>query len=146
MKKLLLLAVAFIGFATAASAQTFDQGTQNLTATLGFGSGSTMPVAISYEYGVYQFAADHQLGVGGNAIIVNSLYVISAECNYHYVGVDKLDLYAGLRLGRCFFKGGNGSFNSIDVGANYYFDPAWAVNVEFGSELSATCIGITHKF
>lgn len=146
MKKIALLVVAFIGFATAASAQTFDVGTNNITATLGFGSGNAIPVAISYEYGILDFGGDHKLGLGGNALFYSSTFGLAAECNYHYVGVEKLDLYGGVRLGVAMFDGGSSTFNSFDIGANYYFDPAWAINAEFGSKVSSISLGITHKF
>ncbi|MFI3264007.1 MAG: hypothetical protein SNG38_00320 [Rikenellaceae bacterium] len=149
MKKIILMAAAMIGFATAASAQTFENGTNNITATLGFGGGYGVPVALSYERGVLDFAADHKLGVGGYIGFGDSYFFPAAECNYHYVGVNKLDLYGGVRLG--FLTTSNGSATSsmgtsFDIGANYYFSSNWAINAEIGTGLGALNLGATYRF
>ncbi len=149
MKKILLLAVAMIGFATAASAQVFDKGTNNITFTAGFGGGYGVPVALSYEKGVVDFAADHKLGVGAYLGFGDNYIFPAAECNYHFVGISNLDLYGGVRLG--FLAGTNGGasgifWTSFDIGANYFFSDKWAINAEIGSGLGALNLGVTHRF
>ncbi|MFR9504069.1 MAG: hypothetical protein SNH73_06445 [Rikenellaceae bacterium] len=148
MKRFYLLVVAVLGFAATASAQTFDVGTQNITATLGFGSGNTIPLAISYEQGIYDFGGDHKLGLGGYIGFVNSMIYPAVECNYHFVGVNKLDLYGGVRLGYGLSTETNYGdfFNSFDIGANYYLNSSWAINAEVGSGLGNLNLGVTHRF
>ncbi len=145
MKKFLLLVVAVLGFATASSAQTFDVGTQNITALAGFGNGDAFAVALSYEQGIYSFAAEHKLGLGAYAVFGDSTFAPAVECNYHYVGINKLDLYGGVRLGYAFV--GDGYFyDSFDIGANYFLNSSWAITAEIGSGLGALNLGVTYSF
>ncbi|MFI3280875.1 MAG: hypothetical protein R3Y44_02765 [Rikenellaceae bacterium] len=149
MKKIIIVAMAIFGFATSTSAQTFDVGTQTITATLGFGIDSVIPVAISYEYGVVNFGGDHKLGVGGYAGFLKSAFYPAAECNYHFVGVDNLDLYGGARLGFAMLTNGDGGssfYKSFDIGANYYFSSNWGINAEFGTGMEALNLGVVYKF
>ncbi len=146
MKKLLLLAVAIFGFAATSSAQSFTTGTNNLTLTAGFGGGYGVPIALSYERGVVDFAADHKLGAGAYVGFGSSNLFVAAECNYHFVGVSKLDLYAGVRLGVLAYSGSSAFATSFDIGANYFFNDSWAINAEVGSGLGALNLGITHRF
>ncbi|MFR9522944.1 MAG: hypothetical protein SNH94_00020 [Rikenellaceae bacterium] len=144
MKKFTLLMVAVLGFATMASAQTFGKGTKDLTASIGFGGGGT-PIALSYEQGIYDFAADHKLGLGGYVGFYSSSITPAVECNYHFVGVDKLDLYGGVRFGFIIVDGGSTTFDTFSVGANYSLDSKWAVNVELGSGVGSIGLGVTYK-
>ncbi len=149
MKKIFLMLLLVVGLsstATKASAQTFDVGTQTITATLGFGDGNVIPFAIAYEQGIYSFAADHKLGLGGYIGICNSLIAPSVECNYHFVGVDKLDLYGGLRLGYAMWNNYGDFYNSFDIGANYYFNSNWAINAEVGSGMGTLNLGVAYRF
>ncbi len=143
MKKILLLVVAALSVSIA-SAQSFDVGSKNLTLSVGFWGGGT-PVAISYEQGIYEFAADHQLGLGGYLGLYNSIVAPAVECNYHFVGVEKLDLYAGYRLGLSIYDGGSKKFNQFSIGANYDLDSKWALNVEFGSGVGSVGLGVVYK-
>lgn len=151
MKKILIMAVAMLGFATAASAQTFDVGTNNLTLTAGFSNGYGVPIALSYERGILDFGGngDHKLGVGGFLGFGSSNLFLAAESNYHYVGVNKLDLYGGVRLGYRTYTGKDGHgglFTSFDIGANYFFNDAWGINGEIGTGMEGICLGVTHRF
>ncbi|MFI3323243.1 MAG: hypothetical protein SNI45_02245 [Rikenellaceae bacterium] len=144
MKKFILLVVALVGVATMASAQTFGKGTKDLTASIGFGGGGT-PVALSYEQGIYDFAADHKLGLGGYVCLYSSAIAPAVECNYHFVGVDRFDLYGGVRFGFTFVDSYSSTFTSFNIGANYMLNSTWAVNVELGSGVGSIGLGVTYK-
>lgn len=147
MKKILLIAAAFLGMATAASAQTFENGSNVLTATVGCGVHG-LPVTLTYERGVYEFAADHALGVGASLGFVShdkSDYVLAnALCNYHYTGVTNFDFYGGLRAG---YIGHESPFYlDFSAGARYYFNDSFAINADLGAGVSYLNVGVSYKF
>ncbi len=111
MKKVLLLAAALLGMATAASAQTFENGSKVVNLGVGIGSSYGFPVSVSYEQGIMDIGSDQSIGVGGYVgmgfdsddytyVTYNYTNIfLAAAGNYHYTGVDKFDFYAGIRLG-----------------------------------------------
>lgn len=115
MKKIISFAAAMLCMVSAASAQTFDSGSQVLGLGIGVGGGYGVPVTLSYEHGIHSFSNVSHIGVGGNISYgahndsfsystgtVKYNYnnvIIAAMANYHYTGVDKFDFYGGVHLG-----------------------------------------------
>ncbi len=132
-------------FATAANAQEFGMGTKVLTGTVGLGGVSGLPIALSYEQGVYEFAPEHQLGAGVYVGISEYIIAPAAECNYHYVGFNKFDLYGGIRIGVGFIEGYSDLFTAYNIGANYYLNSSWAINAEVGDGMGTLTLGVSYR-
>ncbi len=146
MKRIYLAAALLIATISVARAQSFDLGVNNITLTTGFVSGYNIPVAFSYERGVASFAPNHKLGVGGYVITGGSYTFLAGECNYHFVALEKFDIYGGARLGYRSLNNVTGIHSTVNIGSNYYFAPSWAVNVELDSGLTHLNAGLTFKF
>ncbi len=145
MKKIILLVASVLCFASAASAQSFGVGTKTITGTVGLGGVSGLPIALSYEQGVYEFAPEHQLGAGAYIGISKYMIAPAAECNYHYVGFDKFDLYAGIRIGIALIDDYSTIFSSYNIGMNYSLNSKWAINAELGDGMGALTLGVSYR-
>ncbi len=111
MKKFLLCVAAMLGMASMASAQTFADGDNVISASVGFGGNYGVPISVAYEKGVYDINEKSAIGVGGYLGYASysekftygkysySDIFIAATGSYHYTGVSKFDFYGGLRLG-----------------------------------------------
>ncbi|MFI3285145.1 MAG: hypothetical protein R3Y08_00680 [Rikenellaceae bacterium] len=146
MKKIALTAAIIIAGAATSQAQTFDVGTKNITVTTAIVTGYNIPIAVSYEQGIVDFGGANKLGIGGYLLTGGSYTFIAPECNYHYVGFEQFDLYAGVRFGYCSKNNGGKPYSTANIGANYYFNPSWAINAEVGSGLGWLNLGATFKF
>ena len=137
MRKFLLSLVAICFLALGAQAQEMSKGQLVGSARLGFGGGG-FPIAVSADYGVAGnlINGNDAISVGGQLgmFIWNDGYeshidfTLTARGNFHYQFVDNLDTYAGVQIG--FFKNSLGL--GFDLGARYYFNDKFAVNLEFG--------------
>ncbi len=168
MKKFFLMVAVALSVASVASAQTFSNGDKKITANLGFGGGYGTPIAFSYEQGVVDLTNVMAIGVGGylghtsytsNHYSYSNMY-LAAMGNWHYTGVNNFDFYAGIRLGYNVAGGSwdddsysgsydvtqGGLFFQTHIGANYYFNPNWAINAELGYGLASLSLGATYKF
>ncbi len=146
MKKIYLLALLTLATTFVAKAQTFDVGDKTLTLSTALVVGYNIPITIAYEQGIVSFATNHKLGVGGLVGTGGSYTLVAAKCNYHYVGIDKFDIYGGARLGYRSLDDDKGFNSSIALGASYYFASSWAVNAEIESGVTMVNVGITYKF
>ncbi len=165
MKKHLLLLL--IVFTYSLSAQyALKESTWQLNAGFGFSSWG-LPIYVGVDYGV---AKDISVGGEfsyrsygedfGGSKFDHTIIGISANGNYHFNSVlnipTKWDVYAGLNLGFYTWSSpsgyggsGNGGLGlGLQLGARYYFNPAWAVNLEFGggNAFSGGKIGVSHIF
>ncbi len=173
MKKLLLLVAAVVMTATTFAQTTVDS--KLVKADVGFGSGVSgmIPVGVSYEQGIYGFDDGAFITVGGyfgyagkstsysyydwKLRVIN----IMAQGNYYLKPiVNKLDIYAGLRLGyasitsKYEWKSGHESeYNwgspfgyDIHVGVNYWFTDLIGVNAEVGYGIAYLNVGVGFKF
>ncbi|MFI3285126.1 MAG: hypothetical protein R3Y08_00580 [Rikenellaceae bacterium] len=170
MKKFYLLVAAAFCVASA-SAQNFGATDKKITANIGFGGGYGSPIGISYEQGVYDLGDDMFIAAGGyfgysgysekySGYKVNySNIFIAAMGNWHYAGVNKLDLYAGIRLGYNVASANfadnslnldpleaGGTAYSTHIGANYFLNHNWAINAEIGYGLANLNVGVSYKF
>ena len=191
-KAILLLAVFALTFTTLQSQEkAFSKGSNAINIGIGFGNtiytgyGMGIPrIAFSYERGIVEIPMGSKMtgviGVGGMVgwdqmssnlhwggywgdykSTINAFF-IGARGNYHFIFVDKLDLYAGLILG--FYFGNQkydwdtstpGAVESVSfsnfypggyVGARYYFNPKFAVYSELGRNISIFSLGVTLGF
>ena len=137
MKKFLLSLVAICFLGLGVQAQEMSKGQLVGSARLGFG-GAGFPVAISGDYGVVGnlINGNDAISVGGQVgmFIWNDGYqshislTAAFRANFHYQFVDNLDTYAGAQIG--LFRNGLGL--GFDLGARYYFNDKFGVNLEFG--------------
>lgn len=162
--------------ASVANAQSFNVGDKNASATIGLGGGYGTPIGLSYEQGISELSDGFILGAGGYfgysgyneswayGKMVYSNIFLAAEGNVHYTKIsDKLDLYAGLRLGynvgSCDVKfddpqyekyapgaSAGGFIYTTHVGANYYVTDVLAINLEAGYGLASLSAGVTYRF
>ncbi len=170
MKKAFLLAAVAL-FVSVASAQT-TVNDKTIKADVGFGSAvGGIPVGVSYEQGIVDLGgAFITLGgyVGYDSSTENYSYFkwklsqlnIMVQGNYYLAPiVDKLDLYAGLRLGYANvtstyiyddhdseYDWGSPFSYSAHVGANYWFSNSFAVNAELGYGIAYLNVGVAYKF
>ncbi|MFI3321183.1 MAG: hypothetical protein R3Y50_01505 [Rikenellaceae bacterium] len=162
MKKLLTLVIALITTVSIASAQTFGKGDNVLSATVGVGSDYGIPVTLGYERGVYDINSDMAIGVGGligfgaekESGVSCKNFLLGAAANYHFTGVNNLDLMGGLILGinSASAKTDGVSVSDSDlllglnVGARYYFSDAFGVQASLGFGVSTLGLGVCYKF
>ncbi|MFR9620758.1 MAG: hypothetical protein SNH63_06020 [Rikenellaceae bacterium] len=172
MKKLFLL-VATVLCAAAVSAQT-TVDSRVIKVDLGLGSAiGGLPIGASYEQGIVEFGNGGFITVGGYLGFCSSSdsYVtykwkrsqlnIMAQGNYYLTPlVDKMDFYAGLRLGyanissnyvfedgtKVKYDWGSPFDFSIHIGTNYWFNESIAVNAELGYGIAYFNIGAAFKF
>ena len=163
MKKVFLF-VAALAVSVNLSAQ-MTSADKVVKATVGFG-GYGLPIAVSYEQGVYDLAngafitAGGYLGYAGksNTVLgITTSYTnifIAAQGNYYFKPiVDKLDLYAGLRLGynvgssrvEGVSASAGGLAYSLQFGASYYVSEKLAINAELGYGIGYLNAGISYK-
>ncbi|MFR9496870.1 MAG: outer membrane beta-barrel protein [Rikenellaceae bacterium] len=174
MKKIFLLAAAVLCMASAASAQTFSKGDQNISATVGLGGGYGIPIGVSYEKGMWDIGSDNNMAIGLGGFVGFSSYAedfgtykytysniyLAAEGNFHFTEFSKWDLYAGLRLGYNVASGSwdddsvsdlysvstGGLIYTTHIGANYFLNDTWAINAELGYGIASLSAGVTYKF
>ncbi len=171
MKKIYFFFV-FSFFITSAVAQgSLAKGENQLNAGIGFSSFG-VPLYVGADFGIlesitigprisYRKYSEKYIGNKYS----QSLTVISFNGNYHFNTLLNLqapwDLYAGVTLGYYLWsdvKWNNGSTTSFggeasgigfdaQVGARYFFNDQWALNLEFGGGTgSGGIFGITYKF
>ncbi|MFI3333095.1 MAG: hypothetical protein SNI51_00405 [Rikenellaceae bacterium] len=147
MKRIYLLAaILLLSATTLVQAQNFDVGVKKITATTALVIGYNIPITISYEQGIVDFGGNHKLGVGGLIGTGGSYTLVAAQCNYHYVGFEKFDLYGGARLGYRSLDNVKGMNSTFAIGSNYYFAPSWAINAELESGVTSISVGIAYRF
>ncbi len=171
MKKLLLLVAAVVMTATTFAQTTLES--KVVKVDVGLGGWGGIPVGVSYEQGVHGFNDGSFITVGGYLGYAQnrdsystyewkrSVLNIMAQGNYYVKPlVDKLDIYAGLRLGyagitsKYEFEGGreeNYNWGSpfgydIHAGVNYWFTDLIAVNAELGYGIAYLNVGVAFKF
>lgn len=152
------------------SAQSFENGTNVASVNVGFGTYG-VPVSLSYERGVYDINDAMSIGAGGiigygaesesflGGKMKTSNMLIGAQGNYHYTGLDDLDLYAGLILGyntasaKWDGKGSapvaasDGAFLfGARAGARYYFTENFGANAEIGYGIGVLSVGVSYRF
>ena len=170
MKKVIVLFAALI-----VSASAFAQTTVSdkiIKATVGLGGATGIPVGVVYEQGVAALDNGSFFTIGGYAGFGmesdryseytwnRSQFSLAVQGNYYLLPlVDKLDLYAGLRIGyngiksvyvyeteKVDYDWGSPFAYSIHIGANYWLNEKWAVNAELGYGLAALSVGVAYKF
>ncbi len=174
MKKFLLCVAAMLGMASMASAQTFADGDNIISASVGFGGNYGVPISVAYEKGVYDINEKSAIGVGGFLGYASysekftggkcsySDILLAATGSYHFTGVNNFDFYGGLRLGYdissastkwdsdsysgSYSASASGFVYSVVVGARYYFSESWAAQAEFGFGLALLNVGVAYKF
>lgn len=135
-----------------------------LNAGIGFSSWG-LPIYGGLDYGIHKDVSiggevsfrSYSEGWSGNDYS-HTIIGISANANYHFTHLLKIprewDVYAGLNLGFYSWSspsgyGGSGSSGvglGAQVGARYYFNNNWGINLEFGggNSFSGGKIGITY--
>ncbi len=176
MKKLFMFMAVMAATVVGASAQSFAKGDNVIAATVGFGGGYGLPVALSYEVGIVDINEKMAIGVGatvgygsdkesvdyGNGYSgkwKNTNVLVGATGNYHYTGVDKFDFYGGIFLGydvaSCKWEGdfdapvsasASAFLVGLNVGARYYFADSWAATAVAGFGISNLAVGVAYKF
>lgn len=176
----------------ASSGDAFSKGFNAINVGIGFGNtiytglGMGIPsISASYEIGIVEIpmgsAMKGVVGVGGIVgwdqmkdswhwgfggydydVTVSAIFV-GVRGNYHFIFVDKLDLYAGILLGYYFgnynydwgsytIPAGYNDYSINDfypgayVGARYFFKPNFAVYSEIGRNISIFSLGVTFGF
>ncbi len=143
MKKLIFTLVATV-VALSASAQRLSQGDQMLNVSVALSDNT--PVFVSYENVVHAFAADHLLSVGGQVGIARHYLPIAADASYRYAGIDKFDLYAGLRLGYNINEYDSSFVHGIHIGSNYYVTQRLGIKLELGGfGYNSLMLGVAFK-
>jgi hypothetical protein len=170
MKKINFILILSMVSSLAFAQGTLEKGGKQLNAGLGFSSFG-VPVYVGVDFGVHEAITvgprlsyrRYSEKVFGNKYS-QSLTVISFNGNYHFNELIQLapewDLYAGLTLGYYVWSdvrwdnnpsnnfGGESSGIGFDaqVGARYFFNDRFGVNLEFGGGTgSGGNIGITYK-
>lgn len=171
MKKVLLSAVITMCSVISLNAQSFAKNDNVAGVNVGLGGSYGIPISLSYERGVHDINKDMSIGVGGLIGYGSSSedfvggewsysnILIGARGSYHYTGINKLDLFAGLTLGydivSAKWKGdgisvdgaeASGILWGLHAGARYYFNEKFGVNAELGYGLSYLSIGLSYKF
>lgn len=190
----LLFIGCMLFFATAQSqGDAFAVGNSVINVGIGFGNtiygsyGMGIPsISASYELGIVEIPMGSELkgviGVGGILgwdnmsddyywgwgnygydVNINALF-FGARGNYHFIFVDKLDLYGGVILGfysanyKYEWDGGSAYpgysesenefkfYPGIYAGARYYFTDNFAVYSELGMAISIFNVGASFKF
>lgn len=151
MRKVLFIAAMFLTGFVASAQQSLGEG--NLQINGGFPfvatqfNTSVLPLYVGADYGVHQ-----DVTVGGQFdVLFGSALVwsISANANYHFNSLldlpNQWDLYAG---GSLRYLGGIGF--GPQIGARYFFNDKWGINLQFGGDYRALSagggqIGVTYK-
>jgi hypothetical protein len=171
MKKFIFSIVWVVASVTLVSAQgNLGKGGKQLNAGVGFSSFG-VPVYIGADFGVHE-----SISVGprisyrnnserfGGFKYSQSLTVIAFNGNYHFNKLlslpDEWNIYAGLTLGYYIWSdvkwdgttidtfGGEGSGIGLDaqLGARYFFNEKWGLNLELGGgTASGGNFGVTYK-
>ncbi len=165
MKKLFLTIVLLISITTLFAQSPISKGKSQLNAGFGFSSWG-IPVYVGLDYGVHK-----DITVGGEVSFHSfkedwgsnsysfSIIGISGNANYHFnelLDVSKeWDFYAGINLGFYIWSapsGYGGSHSSGlglggQLGARYYINDRFGINLEFGGGNAASGgkIGISYK-
>ncbi len=143
MKKLIFTLIASLA-TLAVSAQTLSQGDQTITVSAALGEHT--PIFVAYDNVVHSFAPEHLLSVGGQVGIANHYLPIAADASYHFVGLDKFDLYAGLRIGYNVNNYDSYFVHGIHLGSNYYVLPNLAIKLELGGlGYNSLALGVVFK-
>lgn len=162
MKKRNVLFCFLLLSAGAFAQGTLDRGGKQLNAGIGFSNFGT-PIYFGLDYGVSEsitigprvsYRNFNQSILGSN--FSQSLFVISFNGNYHFNKLVDLpsewDLYAGLTLGYYLWSSsdfdGQASGIGLDgqLGARYFFNDRFGVNLEFGGGTgTGGLFGITYK-
>lgn len=153
MKKLFTLLLFGVSMGQFLSAQSFEKGTNVLSAGIGigsslgaYGSNSQLPgISANFERGMWEAGSSGVISIGGYVgmktfknVFSGNDYKITSKWNYsiigirsayHYTGLenDKIDLYGGLML----------SYNSI----KYKWDEEWPNDPEFNDSYSSRLSG-----
>ncbi len=178
MKKIVL--ITFLLLSSLTQAQNFSEGDSAINFGLGIGgyyatgtgySTTIPPLEIQYE----KFIKDN-ISVGGFLGYQSASYkytywdetykwtysytFIGGFGNYHFYDQDKLEAYAGVRLGYLIFNetasssvsgldysasDGSGLVFGAHAGGRYFFNEKFAVNAEVGYGISLLKVGITYK-
>lgn len=161
MKKVIVLLSLCI-FLSEMYSQNTMKGKTQINAGLGF-SNYGIPIYVGLDYGIHP---DISIGAQGafrsydNSGFKASIIELSGNVNYHFNSILKIkdnhwDVYAGLSVGYWIwnwdtnFPGSNASGAGLygQLGGRYFFNPKWAVNLEFGGgTMSGGKLGITHRF
>jgi hypothetical protein len=136
-------------------------GEKQLNAGFGF-SGFGTPIYAGVDFGVSEnITVGPQISYRGHndTLFDLNLITIAATANYHFDTLLELpsefNVYAGLTLGYYLWNTPNdypGSLNSglgleAQIGGRYYFDPNWALNLEFGGgSANGGKVGISYIF
>lgn len=171
MKKKFFLSLFLFPISIALVAQgSLPKGGKQVNAGIGFSSFG-VPIYVGADFGVHE-----SITIGPRISYrkytekyfgdkySQTLTVISFNGNYHFNQLlsieDKWDVYAGLTLGYYIWsdvKWNNSSINGFggeasgvgldaQIGARYFFNEKWAVNLEFGGGTgSGGIFGITYK-
>lgn len=159
-----ILTMAMVLFSGVLFAQTSPVREGQLQMNFGFGmSNYGLPIYVGLDYGVHP-----DITIGGELSFYSfdkwgyhhSVTSISGNANYHFntaLGIpSNWDFYAGLNLGFSAWNsdaGYSGSHTSglgigAQVGARYYWDNKWGINLEFGggNEFNGGKVGVSVKF
>lgn len=159
MKKLFILLFS-ISTLTALHSQNTMKGKTQINFGAGF-SNYGIPLYVGFDYGVHP---DISLGAQGafrsysNSGYKANIIELSGNVNYHFNSLFKIrdnhwDVYAGASVGYWIWNWDNG-YNGTpsgmglygQLGARYFFNPNWAVNLEFGGgTMSGGKLGLTYR-
>jgi len=163
MKKFKYLFLPIILFAiTQSYAQSpLSVGEKQLNAGFGF-SGFGTPIYVGADFGVYEnITVGPQISYRGyNVSLFDlNLIIIAGTANYHFDTLLELpsefNVYAGLTLGYYIWNTPNDYLGTLasglgvelQIGGRYYFDPNWALNLEFGGgSANGGKVGISYIF
>lgn len=170
MKKVNFILILVMISSVAVAQGTLEKGAKQLNAGLGFSS-LGVPIYVGVDFGVHEAITvgprisyrKYSESVFGNKYS-QSLTVISFNGNYHFNELLQLpaewNVYAGLTLGYYVWsdvKWDNTTYNNFggkssgigfdaQVGARYFFNDRFGVNLELGGGTgSGGIIGITYK-
>lgn len=189
MKRIILITLMLVVAATKLHAQPFDTETKTISLSAGLESRfGGVPLVLSFEHNLYNFNDDMGIRVGG----IFGWSTVAYDCaqyyddggaayaygenrynnfsmafrgSFYYVGVKKVDLYAGILTGYNIQTGNTNWNNQSDeerfgnvsnpksqfvlgvmIGARYEFTDNIGAFVEGGYGLSYVSIGLSYRF
>lgn len=156
MRKVLFIAAMFLTGFVASAQQSLGEGNLQLNGGFPFVATSfntsVLPLYVGADYGVHQ-----DVTVGGQFNLLAgtvTAWSIGANANYHFNRVLELpnqwDLYAGASLMYTKVLSFGGIGFGPQIGARYFFNDKWGVNLQFGGDYRALSagggqIGVTYK-
>jgi len=161
MKKISVIAIAFLISQNVYSQYKLKVGDAQLNAGVGLSSLWGSPVYVGFDYGVHRYISvgaevSYRSYLDGAHDRQNTAGVLG-NGNFHFTGLlgipDEWDIYMGLNVGAYYRSSSTGSTSSgaglgAQFGGRYYFNDNFGINLEVGGGTIFDWgkLGITYAF